>query len=646
MTDHATGIAWRPGAAEIERSRLLRFVRSMGCASYEELQQRATTDPGWYWQGVERDLGIRWTRPYDRPIDLTKGKAFAEFYVGGRMNYIASAITQQVENRPDADAVIWETEEGATGRWSYRELGANVARAANALRAQGIGMGDRVGIFMPLTPVCAVATLACSWIGAIFTPIFSGYGAEAVASRLRDARVSALITADGFFRRGRLIDMKSVADEAARLADVPIVIVERRTGSSVQWNQARDVWWHDIVDGQPTTSPLADTSAQDPYMLIYTSGTTGRPKGAVHIHGGFPIKAAHDLAYCFDIGASDRVFWYSDIGWMMAPWLIAGTLVLGGAMVLYDGAIDFPEPDRIWAIVERQRATLLGISPTAVRALMRQPLDFVQKHELTSLRVLGSSGETWNEDPWWWFFREVGAGRCPIINYSGGTEIGGGIVSGLTIAPSAPCGFAGPTPGMAADVVDADGQPVRGDVGELIVRQPWVGMTRGFWGDNERYLETYWSRWPDIWVHGDWARIDSDQWYIQGRSDDTIKVAGKRLGPAEVESAAVGHSSVLEAVGIGVPDELKGESLVVFVVLRPGIEPSEELRVSVSNQIVAVLGPTLRPSTVRFASEIPKTRNAKILRRVVRGAHLGLADLGDLSALENQGAVAAIRSAE
>ena len=490
MTDHKTSIAWRPGPEDLQRSRLLRFVRAMGCASYDDLQSRAANDPGWYWQGVERDLGIAWTRPYDRPLDLSKGKAFAEFFPGGRMNYIASAIHKQLEIRPDADAVIWETEEGTTNRWSYRELAAKVAQAANALTELGIGVGDRVGIFMPLTPACAVATLACSWIGAIFTPIFSGYGAQAVASRLRDAQVSLLITADGFYRRGRLVEMKTVADQAARLAGVPRVLVERRTGTNIAWDSARDVWWHEIVDRQSPAAPLADTSSNDPYMLIYTSGTTGRPKGAVHIHGGFPIKAAHDLAYCFDVGDSDRVFWYSDIGWMMAPWLIAGTLVLGGAMVLYDGAIDFPEPDRIWAIVERQQATLLGISPTAVRSLMRQPLDFVQRHDLTSLRVLGSSGEPWNDDPWWWFFREVGGGRCPIINYSGGTEIGGGIVSGLTIAPSAPCGFAGPTPGMAADVVDADGQPVRGDVGELIVRQPWVGMTHGFWNDNDRYLET------------------------------------------------------------------------------------------------------------------------------------------------------------
>jgi acetyl-CoA synthetase len=639
-------IAWRPGPKELERSRLLKLIDTLGCADLAEMNERAAADPGWYWSAVERDLGICWARPYDTALDLSEGKPFAHFYVGGRMNYVASAVVRGADERPEATAVIWEGEEGQTGSWTFRELRDQVARAANALRALGVGQGDRVGIFMPLTAECAVATLACSWVGAIFTPIFSGYGAEAVATRLADAGAKLLITADGFYRRGKVVPMKATADEAVALApSVERVLVLRRTGEPVAWNAARDVWWHALVDPQSAEAPIADTAADDPYMLIYTSGTTGRPKGAVHIHAGFPLKAAHDLAYCFDVQQDDRVFWYSDLGWMMGPWLIAGSLILGAPIVLYDGALDYPEPDRVWAIAERHRATVLGIAPTAVRGLMRQPVDLVRRHDLSSLRVLGSTGEPWNEDPWWWYFREVGGGRCPIVNYSGGTEISGGIVSGLTIAPCAPCAFAGPTPGMAADVVDDQGQPVRGEVGELVIRQPWVGMTQGFWGDRERYLETYWSRWPDVWVHGDWARVDErGSWYIQGRSDDTIKVAGKRVGPAEVESAAVGHPAVAEAAAVGVPDELKGESLLVFAVLRPNIAADDATRTAIAAQVVKVLGPTLRP-TVRFAAEIPKTRNAKVLRRLVRAAHLGQANLGDLSALENPSAVEAIRQA-
>jgi acetyl-CoA synthetase len=642
-----TTVAWRPGPAQLERSRLLRFIRDVGCRDLDELNARAAEDPGWYWSAAERDLGLQWTRPYDRALDLSEGKPFPRFFAGGRLNYVATAVDGQAERRPDATAVLWEGEEGTSGRWTYRELRDEVCRAANALRELGVGVGDRVGIFMPLTPECAVATLACSRVGAIFTPIFSGYGAEAVATRLEDAGATLLITADGFYRRGKVVDIKRVADEAAERASVGKVLVLRRTGTPVEWREDRDVWWHEVVPRQSVEAPIADTAADDPYMLIYTSGTTGRPKGAVHVHGGFPLKAAHDLAYCFDVQEDDRVFWYSDLGWMMGPWLIEGVLLLGGAIVLYDGALDWPQPDRVWAVVERQEATLLGIAPTAVRAMMRLPLELVRRHPMPTLRALGSTGEPWNEDPWWWYFREVGRERCPILNYSGGTEIGGGIVVGLTVAPCAPCAFSGPVPGMAADVVDAEGRSVRGELGELVVRQPWVGMTNGFWKDRERYLETYWSRIPEVWVHGDWARVDEDgYWYIQGRSDDTIKVAGKRVGPAEVESAAVGHPAVAEAAAVGVPDELKGESLVVFAVLRSGVPPDEALRKAIADQVVGVLGPTLRPSAVRLCAELPKTRNGKVLRRVVRGVHLGQEQLGDLSALENPSAVDAIRSAQ
>ncbi|HEY3082024.1 MAG TPA: AMP-binding protein [Chloroflexota bacterium] len=652
------GAAWRPTPAHLERARVLRFAGSLGCADVAALNALARRDPGAYWAAVERDLGIRWSRPYDRDLDLSEGKPFARFYAGGRMNYLASALDRWVETRPDAPALLYESEEGETRALTYRELHDEVGRAANALGELGVGVGDRVGIFMPLTPECAIATLACSRVGAIFTPIFSGYGAEAVASRLEDAGAKLLITADGFHRRGKLVAMKPVADEAAgRVSSVERVLVQRRVGGDVPWTAGRDVWWHEVVPRQSARTAPADTAAADPFMLIYTSGTTGRPKGAVHVQAGFPLKAAHDLAYCFDVQPGDRVLWYTDLGWMMGPWLIAGTLLLGATMVLYDGALDWPEADRIWTVVERQRATVLGIAPTAVRALMRQPVELVRRHDLSSLRALGSTGEPWNEDPWWWYFREVGGGRCPVVNYSGGTEIGGGIISGSTVLPCAPCAFAGPTPDMAADVVDETGQSLRGQVGELVIRQPWVGMTRGFWNDRERYLETYWSRFPDTWVHGDWARIavssrgarsragdDDGFWYIQGRSDDTIKVAGKRVGPAEVESAAVGHPAVAEAAAVGIPDDLKGEALLLFAVLRPAHEPSEGLRKEIAERVVRVLGPTLRP-TVRFAAEIPKTRNAKVLRRLVRGAHLGAENLGDLSSLENPSAVEAIRRA-
>ncbi len=339
------------------------------------------------------------------------------------------------------------------------------------------------------------------------------------------------------------------------------------------------------------------------------------------------------------------MFWLTDLGWMMGPWAIAGGLMLGSTLLLFEGTPDYPNPDRLWRLVEDHGVTILGIAPTAVRALMARGPQWVRDRDLSTLRVLGSTGETWNPVPWWWYFEEVGGRRCPIINYSGGTETGGGIVGCVTTEPIKPCSFRGPVPGMVADVVDDTGQPVRGAVGELIVRQPWVGMTRGFWHDPDRYLDTYWSRLEDVWVHGDWAEIDADGfWYIRGRSDDTLKIAGKRVGPAEVESAAVAHAAVQEAAAIGVPHEVKGESVVLFCVLRPGNDPDEALAESVRQEVARRLGAALRPERVRFVAELPKTRNAKIMRRVIRAAYLGN-DAGDTTALENPQAVAEIVAA-
>jgi acetyl-CoA synthetase len=379
-------------------------------------------------------------------------------------------------------------------------------------------------------------------------------------------------------------------------------------------------------------------------MIIYTSGTTGRPKGAVHTHCGFPIKAAQDIAQCLDVHASDTMFWITDMGWMMGPWEVFGMTLLGGTMVIYDGALDFPGPDRLWSLVERHRVTVLGVSPTLIRALMRHGEAPVQRHDLSSLRIMASTGEPWNPESWLWLFETAGGGRIPIINYSGGTEVSGGLVSSNVLTPIKPCSFAGPPPGIAADVVDDQGRPVRNQVGELVVRAPWIGMTRGFWRDPERYEQTYWSRFPGVWVHGDWAAIDDDGlWYILGRSDDTIKIAGKRLGPAEVESILVEHPGVLEAAAIGVPDPAKGQALVCFCVLRPNHPGSPALASELQAMVASRLGKPLRPAAVEFVAELPKTRNSKVMRRVIRSAYLDQ-DPGDLSSLENPHAVEDIRA--
>jgi acetyl-CoA synthetase len=471
---------------------------------------------------------------------------------------------------------------------------------------------------------------------------------------VQDCEATLLVTADGFFRRNGLVKMKHVADEAAaRCPSVNHLLVVRRAGCPVPWQGGRqggrDVWWHDPVPGEPgeiaglpTEMPTEEMEAGEPFMIIYTSGTTGRPKGTVHGHSGFPIKAAHDLAFHFDLQPEDTLFWLTDMGWMMGPWEIMGALTLGATCLLYEGVPDWPHPGRLWELVQRHRVTILGLAPTAVRALMQYGEAPVSQHDLSSLRVLGSTGEPWTPDAYLWYLQQVGQGRCPIINYSGGTEVSGGIVGGTVLHPCKPCAFTGPCLGIAAEIFDADGRPVRGEVGELVVTKPWPGMTQGFWHDPQRYLETYWSRWPQVWVHGDWAATDEDGfWYILGRSDDTIKVAGKRLGPAEVEAILTGHPAVSEAAAIGVPDRVKGEALVCFVVLRQGWTASEALFSELASLVIEQLGKPLRPAAVHAVPEIPKTRNAKILRRVIRAVFLGQ-DPGDLSSLENPHAVAAI----
>ncbi len=641
-------VAWYPTDEYLNKSRLLRFMQHHGIADYASLLKKAAGDPSWFWDSVSRDLGLVWQKPYTQVMDTSRGIPWTTWFGGGKFNYVVSALDKHATGTEShVTAVVWEGEDGEVRRLTYAELLTLTNRVANALVELGVRRGDRVAVYMPMIPETIAATLACGKIGAIYLPVFSGYGADAVATRLQDSEAKVMITADGYYRRGRVVAMKEVADTAAGASPaIEHILVVRRLGNEVAWSPHRDYWWDEIIPRQAGTFDTAETSPEDPYMLIYTSGTTGTPKGAVHVHGGFPIKGAQDMAHLFDVQQGDTFFWLTDIGWMMGPWAISGALILGATLAIYEGTPDYPAPDRLWDFAERHGVTVMGIAPTVVRSLLAYGDEPVRQHDLSKLRILGASGEPWNSLPWHWAFSVIGGGRCPIINYSGGTEISGGILGCTTLMPIKPCSFSGPVPGMDADVVDDTGHPVRSQVGELVIRQPWPGMTRGFWRDNQRYLGAYWQRFPELWVHGDFAVIDQDGfWYILGRSDDTIKVAGKRLGPAEVESAAVAHPDVSEAAAVGVPHPVKGEAVVVFVVLRPGVEASELLRAEIQSQVTRVLGPALKPETVLFAGALPKTRNGKVLRRLIRARHLGKTDLGDLSSLESAEALEEIARA-
>lgn len=637
-------VVWEPTPEYVENSRLTRLMRRHGIASLEELQRRSVDDQEWFWDAAIHDLGIHFYRAYDRVLDLSDGMQWPRWFAGGKLNIVATCLDKWVREQPEKPALIWEGEPGEVRKFSYSELNAEVCRLAAALDGLGVEPGDRIGVYLPMIPETAIALLAIAKIGAVIIPLFSGFGSGAVSSRLNDAGVKVLLTADGFYRRGQVVKMKEVADEALRSCPtVAHVIVHRRVGREIPWTHGRDQVWSVFLEDEPDHHPNTRLDPDSPIMVIYTSGTTGKPKGAVHSHAGFPVKAACDLAYGFDMGRDDSLFWITDIGWMMGPWLIFGSLLHGGTMVMYEGTADTPGPDRLWRMIEAHRPTIFGAAPTLIRALMGAGTDPVEDRDLSSLRVIGGTGEPWNPEPWLWFFKNVGKGRLPLINYTGGTEIAGGILVSNVLSPLRPCSFSGPVVGMAADVVDEEGAGVKGEVGELVVRKPWPGMTQGFWQDRQRYLDTYWSRFEDVWVHGDWAYVDPRDglWYVLGRSDDTIKVAGKRLGPAEVESLLVSHRSVMEAAAVGIPDELKGEALVAFVVLRPGQQESEQLREELVELVVKDLGKPLRPKAIHFVPDLPRTRNAKILRRVVRAVYLG-SEPGDLTALENPAALEAI----
>ncbi|HEX2980801.1 MAG TPA: AMP-binding protein [Anaerolineaceae bacterium] len=638
-------IVWVPDRNHIERANLTRFIRKHGFNDYFEMWQRSVDDPSWFTSAVIEFLDIRFSTPYNAILDTSAGIAWPRWCVGGRMNIVLNCLDKYAGTPvDDQPALGWEGEEGGTRWLTYAQLRIEVNHAAAGLHALGFGPGDIIGLYLPMIPETVIAFLAIVKIGAIILPLFSGFGPTAVAARLQDAEARGLITADGFYRRGKAIAMKPFADLAVHdIPSVKKVVVVNRAFLPVNMDPDRDVTWDQLVTDQPDETSTYDSGADDPLMLIYTSGTTGTPKGTVHTHCGFPIKAAQDMAFGTDVHPGDVVYWITDIGWMMGPWLIFGSLLLGASMFLYDGAADYPDPGRIWGLVERHGISMLGLSPSYVRSIVPHGPEPIEAHDISSLRLIASTGEPWNPEPWHWLFQVVGKEKLPIINYTGGTELSGGILMSTPVLPIKPCAFNAACPGMAADVLNERGQSVRQKVGELVIKAPWIGMTRGFWKDPQRYLDTYWSRWPNIWVHGDWAATDADgQWYVYGRSDDTIKIAGKRLGPAEVESILVSNPAVIEAAAIGVPDAIKGSAMVVFCVLRPNVEPSRDLAVKLKNLVSMDLGKALAPKQVVFISDLPKTRNAKVMRRVIRSAFLQQ-DPGDISSLLNPEVIPEIR---
>ncbi len=636
---------WRPTPEQIDAANVTRLMRTHGIERFDELVARSIADPTWFWDAVVHDLDLEFSTPYERVVDLSRGAPWATWFVGGRTNLARQCVDRWAERTPTAPAVVWEAEDGEVRTATYQELRERTDALARALIALGVRDGDRVGIYLPMAIETVAAVMACAKVGAVFVPIFSGFGPDALAARLADAGCRVLVTANGSLRKGAPVAMKAIADRAIELAPiVERVLVWERLDGFGDLTADRDHRWSDeVVDGSPfETLPL---DAEHPLFIGYTSGTTGRPKGAVHVHGGFLVKIAEEVAYQADLHVGELLHWSTDLGWIMGPWEIVGALALGATVLLTEGAPTHPTPNRLWEQVARHGVTTLGVSPTLVRAL-RAAGSRPDRHDRSTLRVLASTGEPIDPDSYRWLHGAVGDGRLPVVNISGGTEVAACFLSPHPVVPTRMLSVGGPALGMDVDIVDEAGRAVRaGDVGELVCRQPWPSMTRGIWGDPERYLDAYWRRTPDVWVHGDWASRDDDgYWYLHGRSDDTLNIAGKRIGPAEVESVVATHPAVAECAAIAVPDPVKGETIWVVVVPKPSDGDLDELETQVRSLVRDHLGGSFMPARVVVAAALPKTRSAKIVRRAVRAAVTG-EDPGDVSTLEDPSAIRAIRVA-
>ena len=619
-----TEIVWRPGEATIETANVTRLIRRADAADYAELQRRSVDDPEWFWPLVVEDIGLEFAQPWSAVRDDSRGPEWTTWFVGGKVSIAHNCVHRWAATRPDGVAAVGLGEDGSRRVVTFAELSRDVTRLAEKLAALGVGEGDRVAIFLPMSQEVAVASHAIAHLGAVQVPIFSGFAAPAVAQRLQASEAKVAITQVASSRRGRAVPMLEILEEAMRESPS----VEHVVLTPFE------------LDDMPGELAAAQVDSETPYLLTYTSGTTGAPKGVVHVQGGFLVSIAREVAYQADVREGDVVHFATDMGWIMGPWTVVGVGALGGTIVFAEGAPDWPTPDRLWRTVEQERVTSLGLSPTLTRALLPHG---APASDLSSLRTFVTTGEPWNPEPYRWLFEEVGGSRVPVINCTGGTEVGACFLSPTVTGPIKACSVGGPALGMAMDVVDDEGRSLvgTGEVGELVCRGAFPGMTRGFWRDPQKFLDTYWSRLPGVWVHGDWASVDEDGfWFLHGRSDDTLNIAGKRIGPAELESAAVGHPAVREAAAIGVPHEVKGETAWIFACLLPGMEATED---EVAAHVAAELGKAFKPDRVFFVEALPKTRSAKIVRRAVRAKALG-ADPGDLSSLENPESLDAIEA--
>jgi acetyl-CoA synthetase len=623
-----------PTEKQIQESNVYKFMKKHNLSSLDELSLKAKDDLEWFWKSVDEDLGIVWDSPYEKILDVSKGIAWSTWFVNGKTNIYKSSVEKFAKKTPDKIAYYFESEDGETSQITYSELDSKVSKLANGLKSLGVRKGDVIAIYLPMIEEVILSILAAAKIGAIQTIIFSGYSSDSLHVRLKDCNAKILIISDGFHRKGKIVSQKQSIEIALKDTLVEKTIVIPYKGGDKYVESEKIVFYDKLVSSQDTICKTEILDSEDPLFILYTSGTTGKPKGVVHTHGGFSVFAGHQSAYLVDTQAQDTLFWPADVGWITGlVWNVYGLLMMGANAVIYDGALDFPTSNRIWKMLSDYNVTIFGISPTAVRLFKKNNVEPLKLFSLDKIKNIPTTGEPLDEDSWWWLYEKVGNKKIPIMNLSGGTEIGGAMLSvfpGMKLKPST---VGMPVPGMNLDVVDDDLNSVREENGYLVIKSPWPAMTRGLLNDDKRYLETYWNKFENIWFHGDYVFVDKDNlWYMRGRTDDVINVSGHRMSTAEIEHTVISHNKISDAASIAIPDDVTGEAIVVFFEADKQYEnilPSE-----ISNYISDKIGKVARPKFIFQLSDLPKTRTGKIMRRLLKSKLLGH-ELGDLSSLEN-----------
>ena len=609
--------------------------------SSEDIYEEAERDYLKFWERVAEEL--YWFKRWEKVLDDSK-KPFYKWFVGGKINASYNCLDINIKNgKKNKAAIIWESEQGDVRVLTYYQLYKEVCKFANVLRDLGVKEGDRVTIYMPMVPETVVAMLACARIGAVHSVVFAGFSAQALRNRIEDAEAKIVVTADYGYRRGKLIPLKENVDEALEgNKTVKNVIVYRRVGEKINFVEGRDLWWHELMENASDKCDAKELDSEHPLFILYTSGTTGKPKGVVHVHGGYMVGVYITSKWVFDLKDDDIYWCTADIGWITGhSYIVYGPLSNGATVFIYEGAPDYPKPDRFWEIIEKHGITIFYTAPTAIRMFMKYGEEWVKKHDLSSLRLLGSVGEPINPEAWRWFYKVIGNEKCPIVDTWWQTETGMIMITPLPgVTPLKPGSATKPFPGVFAEVFDEEGNPAKeNEGGYLVITKPWPAMLRTLFKNPQRYIDTYWSKFKDVYFAGDGAKKDKDGYFwIIGRIDDVLNVSGHRIGTAELESALVSHEAVAEAAVVGKPHEIKGEAIVAFVILKSSYKPSEELKKELRNHVRKVIGPIATPEEIYFVKSLPKTRSGKIMRRVLRAILTGK-EMGDLSTLEDLRAI-------